>query len=63
MAIFKEANNSVVLKTIQKVCFDDIFLAVNVAASLGDICVELKPTFRAKKQNFLVVVVHTWYKT
>ena len=40
-----------------------ILLAVNVAASLGDICGKLQPTFRARKQNFLVVVVHTWNKT
>ena len=47
---FKEAKNGVVLKTSQKVCFDDIFLAVNVAASLGDICGKLQPTFRTKKK-------------
>ena len=37
--LFDEANNGVVLKTSQKVCFENIiFLAVNVAASTGDIC-------------------------
>ena len=50
---FKEANNGVLLKTSQKVCFDDIFLAVNVAASLGDICGKLPPTFWAKIKSFL----------
>ena len=48
MEPFKEANKDVLLKTSQRVCFDDIFLAVNVAASLGDICLlchkELKLT-------------------
>ena len=53
MEPFKEANNGVVLKTSQRVCFDDIFLAVNVAASLGDICGKPQPTFRAKNKTFL----------
>ena len=44
-----EANNGVVLKTSQKVSFDDIFLAVDVAASMGGICGNLQPTFRATR--------------
>ena len=49
MELFKEANNGVVLKTSQKVSFDDIFL-VHISG-------------KKKKKNFLVVVVHTWNKT
>ena len=50
---FKEAINGVVIKTSQQVCFDDIFLAVNVAAFLGDICGKLQLTFQAKNKTFL----------
>ena len=52
MEPFKEANNGVP-KTSQNVCFDDIFLAVKVAASLGDMCGKPQPTFRAKNKTFL----------
>ena len=41
--LFDEAQNGVVLKTSQKLCFENIiFLAVNVAASMGDICGQKK---------------------
>ena len=50
---FKEAINGVVIKTSQQVCFDDIFLAVNVAAFLGDICGKLQLTFQTKNKTFL----------
>ena len=44
--LFEEANNGFVLKLSQKVCFNNIiFLAVNVAASMGDVC--------GKKKTFL----------
>ena len=44
---FQGSYNGVVLKTRQQLCLDDIFLAVNVPASLGNICGKLQPTFRA----------------
>ena len=50
---FKEAINGFVIKTSQQVCFDDIFLAVNVAAFLGDICGKLQLTFQTKNKTFL----------
>ena len=50
---FKEAINGVVIKTSQQVCFDDIFLDVDVAAFLGDICGKLQLTFQAKHKTFL----------
>ena len=62
--LFKEANNGVVLKTTQKLRSDDILLTVNVAASMGVIWGKRQPTFRAKKDfQILVVVVHTLDKT
>ena len=54
MELFDEAHNGVVLKTSQKLCFENIiFLAVNVAASMGDICGQKK---------FFGVVVYTLNK-
>ena len=50
--LFDEAHNGVVLKTSQKLCFENIiFLAVNVAASMGDICCQHVEQKMASKEG------------
>ena len=60
---FQGSKNGVVLKTSQKVCFDDNFSCCQRHSFPGRHLRQAPTHISGKKQNFLVVVVHTWNKT